>query len=341
MPSRRLVLALLSIVTTGRAETLAIRTYTVADGLAHNHVSRIYRDSQDYLWICTDEGLSRFDGRGFVNYTTADGLPHIHVNDIVETRSGNYWVGTDGGITLFQPRNPTRRFRTFKPDGPPQALFTNAVLEEPDGAVLLGTAAGLYRMRVGEGGSPRFERIEFGSPAGVPESSSINTIRIDAKGNLWIGAVSGLYRRDSSGIWTRFTTREGLPHDFVDRIETDRDRRLWVCTRHGLGRVTANPQAGKPALDLILTNENGLPDRDVRAVYFTTDGRRWIGTLGGLVEWDPSAPAASALRTYSYGRRAQGPVDLGDCDRSGWQLLAGVPARRHHAAQPDGTPSIW
>src|SRR5437879_6302625 len=124
-----------------RAQAPPIRAYTVAQGLAHDHVSHIYRDSHDFLWICTDEGLSRFDGRRFVNYTMADGLPHIHVNDIIETRDGNYWVATDGGVTLFHPADPARKFVTYKPDGPPQALFINSVLEEPDGAVLVGTAA--------------------------------------------------------------------------------------------------------------------------------------------------------------------------------------------------------
>src|SRR5690242_8738431 len=103
MPSRSSVLLLLTVIFglrgIMRSETLAIRSYTVVDGLAHDHVSHIYRDSHDFLWMCTDDGLSRFDGRRFVNYTTADGLPHIHVNDIIETRTGDYWVATDGGVT--------------------------------------------------------------------------------------------------------------------------------------------------------------------------------------------------------------------------------------------------
>src|SRR6266705_2701392 len=94
-------------------------------------------------------------------YTVAEGLPHIHVNDIIETRGGDYWVATDGGLTLFRPAHPTRKFVTFKPDGPPEVVFVNAVLEEPDGAVLLGTAEGLYRLRR-SGDAGNFEHIDFG-----------------------------------------------------------------------------------------------------------------------------------------------------------------------------------
>src|SRR5579859_5247929 len=70
-----------------QAERLPIRTYTTADGLANDHINRIRRDSRGFLWFCTDEGLSRFDGYTFISYTTNDGLPNPHVNDLLETRT--------------------------------------------------------------------------------------------------------------------------------------------------------------------------------------------------------------------------------------------------------------
>lgn len=280
------------------AETLPIRSYTVAEGLAHDHVSSIVRDSHDFLWICTDEGLSRFDGRQFVNYTVADGLPHIHVNDIIETRSGSYWVATDGGVALFRPDHPEKRFTTFRPDGPPQALFVNVLREEPDGAVLAGTAAGLYRLRLNNGGA-RFEQIAFGAPAGEREASSVNSLYREPDGTLWVGTVSGLYRRDLKGAWARFMSPDGLPHDFVDTITADPQGRIWICTRHGIARLSPKPQPGSRVVDLTVTTENGLPHRDTRDILFLPDGRRWISTLGGLVEWAGGAPLPANFRVYS------------------------------------------
>src|SRR5579864_8531722 len=280
------------------AETLPIRAYTVAEGLAHDHVSRIYRDSHDFLWICTDEGLSRFDGRRFVNYTVADGLPHIHVNDIAETPGGDYWVATDGGVTLFRPAHPEQRFVTFRPDGPPQSLFVNDVLEEPDGAVLIGTAAGLYRLRYNTRGA-QFERIEFGAPAGVQEAASVNSVYREPDGTLLVGTVSGLYRRDASGAWARFTPLDGLPHEFVDTITADREGRIWISTRHGLARLAPNPQRGARVVDITVTTANGLPNQDVRTILFMPDGRRWISTLGGLVEWLGGSPSPANFRVYT------------------------------------------
>ena len=42
-------------------------TYTVKDGLPENAIFCINQDRKGYLWISTDGGISRFDGRQFDN----------------------------------------------------------------------------------------------------------------------------------------------------------------------------------------------------------------------------------------------------------------------------------
>src|ERR1700738_1049583 len=108
----RIVLLLLLTVPTplAQAERLPIKAYTVAEGLAHNAINKIVRDSRGFLWFCTREGLSRFDGYTFTNYGTDQGLPHANVTDLLETRSGEYWVATYGGIVRFNPKGaPSNR----------------------------------------------------------------------------------------------------------------------------------------------------------------------------------------------------------------------------------------
>jgi len=70
-----------------RAELLPIRTYTTADGLPSLGVYRIVADSRGFLWMCTGDSLSRFDGYGITNYTTRDGLPDRRVVDVREMPS--------------------------------------------------------------------------------------------------------------------------------------------------------------------------------------------------------------------------------------------------------------
>jgi len=88
-----------------RAEQLPIRTYTTADGLGSSFIIRIVRDSKGFLWFCTRDGLSRFDGYRFVTYTMEHGLPNPTINDLLETRDGSHWIATNGGgVSRFNPR---------------------------------------------------------------------------------------------------------------------------------------------------------------------------------------------------------------------------------------------
>jgi len=53
------------------AEQLPVKKYTTSDGLIRDYITRIVVDSHGFLWFCTPEGLSRFDGYTFTNYSGA------------------------------------------------------------------------------------------------------------------------------------------------------------------------------------------------------------------------------------------------------------------------------
>src|SRR5260370_37764627 len=74
------------------AERLPLKAYTTADGLAHNSINKIVRDSRGFLWFCTADGLSRFDGYNLTNFGATEGLPHVNVTDLLETRRGELSV---------------------------------------------------------------------------------------------------------------------------------------------------------------------------------------------------------------------------------------------------------
>ena len=75
---------------------------TVAEGLPHNFVDDIYRDSRGFLWIALGGGgLSRYDGNEFINFniTSEDyPLPGNFPVEIAEDRFERLWVATDGGL---------------------------------------------------------------------------------------------------------------------------------------------------------------------------------------------------------------------------------------------------
>src|SRR3984893_6243583 len=123
------LLMLLSCAVHG--ERLPIRSYTVADGLAHNEINKIVRDSRGFLWFCTANGLARFDGYTFTNYGTDQGLPHVNVTDLLETRDRQFWVGTYGGLVRVKPRGMPQARVVFANDvGTPAPMFTVILPED-------------------------------------------------------------------------------------------------------------------------------------------------------------------------------------------------------------------
>src|SRR5262245_35691145 len=147
------VLALAYFVSILGAERLPVRIYTPVEGLRGIAVHRIVPDSKGFLWFCTNEGVSRFDGFEFVNYGTSDGLPEPNTNDLLETADGVYWLATDGGLCRFlnagksQSAKSESAFEVFFPPGGDMAARVNALKVDRSGrAIWVGTEAGLYRL---------------------------------------------------------------------------------------------------------------------------------------------------------------------------------------------------
>jgi ligand-binding sensor domain-containing protein len=127
-----------------KSELLPIRTYTTADGLAANRVDRIVTDSRGFLWFCTAEGLSRFDGSRFTTYGVDEGLPHQTVYTLIETHSGDHWIGTPRGISRIATRGKGARFTNYKLGPEAAANKVGTLLEARSGGIWAGTAGGLF-----------------------------------------------------------------------------------------------------------------------------------------------------------------------------------------------------
>lgn len=70
----------------------AARHITMADGLPSNVVYDIYEDSKGFIWFCTDQGISRYDGSVFQNYSIKDGIPDTEIFRIREDKQQRYWL---------------------------------------------------------------------------------------------------------------------------------------------------------------------------------------------------------------------------------------------------------
>lgn len=68
------------------------RSFTVADGLPSNYIYTCVEDNKGFIWVATQEGIARFDGKHFQTFTVKDGLPDNEVLDVVKEKNGRIWV---------------------------------------------------------------------------------------------------------------------------------------------------------------------------------------------------------------------------------------------------------
>ncbi len=285
------------------AQQLPLKSYTTADGLAHNSINRIVKDSRGFLWFCTEEGLSRFDGYTFTNYGVEQGLPHRTVNDFLETRAGEFWLATSGGLVRFNPQGaPSPRVVYANEEVTPAPMFmvvvpedkdrfartATALLESRDGAIWLGTWKHLYRLEQRDG---RFELrlIDIGEAS--LKQIGITDLLEDRYGTLWIATLGyGLFRRWPDGSAALYTHHDGLPdvHNQIHDLLEDRQGRLWVATRNGgFYRVEVDGSHAPPVVAEAYGRKNGLMTGWVFQLFETSDRRLWVATNRGLVEFFP------------------------------------------------------
>jgi ligand-binding sensor domain-containing protein len=74
-----------------------LRNYTVKDGLPGSETYGVTQDSEGYMWVIGDMGVSKFNGYGFKNFSTADGLPDNTFFGIWEDTKNRLWLRSFSG----------------------------------------------------------------------------------------------------------------------------------------------------------------------------------------------------------------------------------------------------
>ncbi len=282
-----IVLFVLISCAQARAEQLPIRTYTTADGLARDSIHKVVSDPLGYLWFCTSDGLSRFDGYEFVNYSVAQGLPHRIVYDLLITNSSDYWVATAGGLAHFNPRatTPESKLKTYVPTQRPGSESFVSIYQDSSGTIWLGTDNGLHALhRSGEDW-----QLEYVSLS-EKQDARLNITRVveGAPGVLWIGSEQGLFRRFRDGRVEHFTEKDGLPHPHVRGLLKDTDGTIWAATARGLCRLRSDTTIGEPVVADVYTKKDGLVGEAIYDLLRTSSGRLWLATPKGLAEFSPN-----------------------------------------------------
>jgi ligand-binding sensor domain-containing protein/class 3 adenylate cyclase len=120
------------------------RNYSINDGLSQSSVTCIVQDELNSLWIGTQDGLNRFDGRTFEIFVSdkTEGLESSYIRCAELDKNSLIWFGTNNGLTSYDLSK--EEFTTYTNKKSSALRITDIYLRK-DNTIWIGTEeSGLF-----------------------------------------------------------------------------------------------------------------------------------------------------------------------------------------------------
>ena len=230
------------------------------DGLGHE-CGCLLEDREGNLWIGTDNGLSRYDGRRFIIFTDGDGLGGNSIQCIHQDKKGDLWIGTNNGLSRYDGSE----FVNFTDEDGLISNYTYCMHQDREGNIWIGTDKGLSRYD----GS---QFVDLTDRDGLA-SNQVYCICQDRDNDLWFGTSKGLSRYNGKEF-VDFAHEDVLRNTHIWYMAQDAEDNIWLAAYNGLFRYDGERFTN-------FTQEDGLPDNNVRCICQGREGEIWVGTLNG------------------------------------------------------------
>ncbi len=257
--------------------------YSITSG---GNVSSISEDPDGNLWIGVyGGGVDYMDlktGRFYHHRHDPDNPESVHSNAVIETvitRSGDLWVGSSpNGLDRFD-RDTGKFIHYGRPD-----VSVNTFFEDFRSRLWFGSWRGILGMYDRETDSITLYRFSPNTKNTISQGN-IQSVYGDGRGIIWIGMSTGLNSFDpDTGIFSRYTSKDGLEGEFIMGILEDSRGNLWLSTNRGISSFDPDKRKFKN-----YGQWNGLPDGEFIQTSCTKsrDGKMYFGNSKGFVTFYP------------------------------------------------------
>ncbi|QIZ78114.1 EAL domain-containing protein [Ferrimonas lipolytica] len=282
--TRLLTLTLLCFAVVAHATDYRFTALQTGDGLQSNLTQNTYQQRNGFIWIGTDNGISRYDGHHFKHYNYNPKSPqHISNNmitDISEDTLGNIWVGTEYGLNRINADDTVTIYGTddTAPDGLNSAWIL-ALFTDSKEQLWIGGDAGL-------------SRYEHHTNSFIPYPLIINNEAVQdgdfgffkiaqtSSGDLFVASSEGLLQIDQNKqSLTKLTAansnQQPIIADHINIVTATQDGRLLVNTdRFGTHWYDPNTHQLTP----ISLEHAGT----ITAITQMDNGDIWFAHVGGI-----------------------------------------------------------
>ncbi|MBR0052680.1 MAG: response regulator [Bacteroidales bacterium] len=240
---KRLFLLLLALAALGPfaradwADQFRYRIYSTAEGLCDDYVLSTYKDRTGYLWVCTSDGLDRFDGNRFIHFNSHASDPAVRIeNDFVyqvaEDGAGNIWVTSNSGLCRISVSDGTVTYsKDLWTESDLLSLPANGIKADGDRLLWVLHHDGIVSVTLDDDGNV-LKATKF-----TTESTTLRFISISDM-DIWVGGFDGIecFRKKTHGEADRVPQGTYPEIDGIQDVSTVmiHGSYLWIGTEDGL-----------------------------------------------------------------------------------------------------------
>ncbi|MBI4889633.1 MAG: response regulator [Acidobacteria bacterium] len=302
------------------AQSYSFQSFDFYSGLMNLAVESILQDREGFLWVGTQNGLYRYDGRRFTEFGTKEGVPATFLTCLQQTPDGTLWLGSTKG--LFRRVGDHFEFVELPGLKSQRVNGAGGLASDSRGRLFVSTVNGLY-IGTRIPGSSIWQFRLVGNP---PESdgdykrTTSAAVLVTRAGQVLFACGTSLCRLDPDDKPVLFDAQP--PKGYNQFLLEDTKGNLFARQRPDIYVLKAGtrsfvplacprdlrtpwtPQLGQDSDGRVLVpmfdglgiwdgsewqfigKKQGLPGNSVASAYRGREGTIWLGMNGrGLVQW--------------------------------------------------------